>query len=115
MIAERSRLLAGWLVVSLLALCATDLCHGWSSNAQERAACCARMENACDRIASADCCAESEQRRQRTTPPATPQPAADTTLCGRVTPVVQRVATNAADSSSAARPETHLLNAVFLI
>ena len=115
MIAERSRLLAGWLVISLVALCSTDLCQGWSSDAREREACCARMENACDRMASADCCAEGEQRSQRATPPATPQPVLDMTPCACVKPLARLAPADDPGALLATRPETHLLNAVFLI
>ena len=93
---------------------AGEVCHGWSSAAADRAACCARMEHTCATLSADDCCEQGEQRQNREVPSTLPHPAPDMTAGSLLMPVavggdrpVARV--------PGARHRAHLLHSVFLI
>ena len=108
------RLLASVLVALFVISAFGDLCVGWSADAAERAACCARMENHCASWSPDDCCGNGEQRRTRDLVRAVPLPTPDMTPGPVVTPLVA-VDDDISLQVSAARPHAHLLHAVFLI
>ena len=94
---------------------AAAACAGWSSSAAERHACCERPGSGCASISADECCAASEGRQHL-----------ETVTLAVVTPgaaVSQPVPPFAAPPRSfvrdprslAERPDTYLLDSVFLI
>ena len=108
------QVLASLLVLVFTAAAFGDLCAGWSSNAADRAACCARLANHCASWAPDDCCEKGEQRRTRDLVRAVPLPAQDMTPGPLVAPIAAP-ATDLHLQVLAERPHAHLLHAVFLI
>jgi hypothetical protein len=108
------------LVASALALLfavttAARLCEGWAGDAEQRAACCARMQQHCATWSSDDCCADGEQRQNRDLVRTIPQPARDMTAGAVVAPLTLIVTPGSALAVRTSGPAPHLLNSVFLI
>jgi len=90
-------------------------CAGWAGSAAERMACCLRADDACESVSADDCCADGEQRQTLETVVAvlvTPGAATSEPLPA----VFRRPRSFVLDPRSlAARPDTYLLDSVFLI
>jgi hypothetical protein len=94
---------------------AAATCAGWSSAAAERMACCQAVAGHCAAISPDDCCADAEERRnlESTSPTAVapPEGVSDTPAAR---PPLRRPSA-AVHQTAPGRPDTYLLDTVFLI
>jgi hypothetical protein len=91
-------------------------CSGWSGSASARMACCQAVAGHCAAISSDDCCADAEQRQNAgVVAIALVSPEAETTA-GLLLPAQKiRRASALAHRQTTGRPDTYLLDSVFLI
>ncbi len=110
------RLAAITLLVVLAPLTyASVACAGWSGSAAERMACCQRSGDACATMSADDCCADEEQR-QNVEMAATVLVTPGATTSHPLPTAAARAQCSSLDSRLlAARPDTYLLDSVFLI
>jgi hypothetical protein len=94
---------------------AAAACAGWSNSAAERMACCQATAGHCAAISADECCASSEQRRNLegvALTAITPDDGPGTRLMA-VRPT--RRAAETAHRAAPGRPDTYLLDSIFLI
>jgi hypothetical protein len=94
---------------------AAAACAGWSGSAAGRMACCQAAAGHCAAISPDDCCADAEERQNLESTPATAvAPPQGVTA----TPVVRRPLRRPSavvHQTAPGRPDTYLLDSVFLI
>ena len=104
-----------FLVTALMPVTqAAAVCAGWSSSAVERMACCRGAEGHCAARSADDCCADRENRQHAETAGAitvTAAPMVARHVVAQPRPVRLPLVPPAASS----RPDTYLLDSVFLI
>lgn len=103
------------LVVMAPVTYAAAACAGWSNSAAERMACCQRSNHGCDSLAADGCCADGEQRQNAEHVSAiliTP----GRMLSHPVPAALRQPRSFVSDPVSlTSRPDTYLLDSVFLI
>lgn len=94
---------------------AAAACAGWSSSAAQRMACCQAAAGHCAALSADDCCAAGEQRQnlEGVAVVALSSDDGPGRLLARLRPA--RRAAETAHRSLPGRPDTYLLDAVFLI
>jgi hypothetical protein len=94
---------------------AAAACAGWSNSAAERMACCQAAAGHCAAISADDCCAAGEQRQnlQGVAIVAVPSNDGAGSLLA-IRPLARR-ATETGHRAIPGRPDTYLLDSVFLI
>ena len=91
------------------------VCAGWSASAAERLACCQRSGDACATLSADDCCAEGEQRQNLEQVVAVPitRSNAVSYFIPRTSPRPRSFVSDPVSLTD--RPDTYLLDSVFLI
>jgi hypothetical protein len=94
---------------------AAAACAGWSSSAAERMACCLAVAGHCAAISSDDCCADGEERENVESATAVAvAPPEGVSATPNVRPPLRRPSA-AVHQTAPGRPDTYLLDSVFLI
>ena len=90
-------------------------CGGWSGSTAERMACCQAAAGHCAAISPDDCCADGEQRQNLDSAPAIAvAPPEGVSATPAVRPPLRRPSA-AVHQTAPGRPDTYLLDSVFLI
>jgi hypothetical protein len=103
------------LVAALMPVAqAAAACTGWKASVAERMACCHSAGGHCAALSPDDCCADHESRQHAEVPVAISVPAASTSG-GQLVPQQPRVRSQLVPPGTSSRPDTYLLDSVFLI
>lgn len=91
-------------------------CSGWSGSASARMACCQAAAGHCAAMSADDCCADAEQRQNANTVAIALVSPGEEPAAGLMLPAQKiRRASALAHRQTAGRPDTYLLDSVFLI